>query len=54
MPSFIRFLLPFLIILGSGLIAGCSMSGQKTTSIPWDQPANWEGQIPGMDMSNSH
>jgi hypothetical protein len=31
------------------LAGGCSIQSQKESSIPWNQPASWEGQIPGMD-----
>lgn len=39
----------FACLLGFGaLLAGCSTRGPKQSSIPWSQPAGWEGQIPGM------
>jgi hypothetical protein len=34
------------IALGS-LIAGC-VAPASNSSIPWNRPASWEGQIPGM------
>jgi hypothetical protein len=38
-----------LLLLASGaLIAGCSTNSPRQSSIPWSQPASWEGQIPGM------
>jgi nitrous oxide reductase accessory protein NosL len=41
-----------LIALGS-LLAGCSSDTPEASSIPWNQPADWEGQIPGMSGSGS-
>ena len=41
-----------LIALGS-LLAGCSSDTPAASSIPWAQPAEWEGQIPGMSGSGS-
>jgi ABC-type uncharacterized transport system auxiliary subunit len=29
-------------------LAGCQMTPQNNTAIPWSKPAGWEGQIPGM------
>ena len=38
-----------LLLLALGLaLAGCSITPQKDSSIPWSRPAGWEGQIPGM------
>ncbi len=31
-------------------LTGCSTKSQKQSSIPWNQPASWEGQIPGMSQ----
>jgi hypothetical protein len=31
-----------------GLAAGCTTKTDKDSSIPWNRPASWEGQIPGM------
>ncbi len=40
---------PLLLLAALGaLLAGCQMTPQKDTSIPWSRPAGWEGQIPGM------
>lgn len=41
-----------LISVGS-LLAGCSSDSPQASSIPWNQPADWEGQIPGMSGSGS-
>lgn len=41
-----------LIAVGS-LLAGCSTDSPQASSIPWNQPADWEGQIPGMSGSGS-
>jgi hypothetical protein len=38
-----------LTVLGS-LLAGCSVESPRDSSIPWNRPADWEGQIPGMGM----
>ena len=35
------------------LLAGCSMNSPEASSIPWNQPADWEGQIPGMGSGGS-
>ncbi len=41
------FLVFSLFALGA-LLGGCSTNSPKQSSIPWSQPAGWEGQIPGM------
>jgi hypothetical protein len=51
-PSVKRAAAVLLIAVGA-LLAGCSMQSQNASSIPWDQPADWEGQIPGMSGSGS-
>ena len=38
----------FMLLALGALLAGCSMTPQKDTAIPWSRPAGWEGQIPGM------
>jgi hypothetical protein len=40
----------FAILLASlgAILGGCATNGPKKSAIPWSQPANWEGQIPGM------
>ena len=40
--------LALLLVLLAASLAGCQMSPQKDTAIPWSRPAGWEGQIPGM------
>ena len=41
-----------LVALGA-LLAGCASDSPVASSIPWNQPADWEGQIPGMSGSGS-
>jgi hypothetical protein len=53
MKSFRRYLLPLLAALMAGLAGGCAINSQKDSAIPWNKPADWEGQIPGMG-TNSH
>ena len=36
-----------LLAMGA-LFSGCTTNAPKQSSIPWSQPAQWEGQIPGM------
>jgi len=45
-----------LLLLAFGfLLVGCSMESPRDSSIPWSRPADWEGQIPGMEgMNNAH
>ena len=40
------------IALGA-VLSGCSSETPEASSIPWNQPADWEGQIPGMG-TNTH
>jgi hypothetical protein len=43
--------LPVLILLVlAALLAGCTSGGDKYSSIPQDRPANWEGQVPGLNQ----
>jgi nitrous oxide reductase accessory protein NosL len=38
-----------LLLLAVGaILAGCSTENPSESSIPWNRPANWEGQVPGM------
>jgi hypothetical protein len=37
-----------LLLALAALLAGCTSPQDKYSSIPQDQPAGWEGQIPGM------
>jgi hypothetical protein len=32
---------------------GCSLSSPQNSSIPWNHPADWEGQMPGMNANGS-
>ena len=32
----------------AAFLGACSTNSPKKSSIPWSQPAGWEGQIPGM------
>jgi hypothetical protein len=41
-----------LIALGT-VLGGCSTDAPADSSIPWNRPADWEGQIPGMSGSGS-
>jgi hypothetical protein len=47
-------LLPLLLLALGALLGGCSITSQKDSSIPWNRPADWEGQIPGMGENNAH
>ena len=46
--------LRILLLAIGALWAGCSMQSQRDSSIPWNRPADWEGQIPGMGTNNTH
>lgn len=48
MTSSSKLLVALLLALGGAFVAGCSTHSPKQSSIPWSQPASWEGQIPGM------
>jgi hypothetical protein len=39
-----------LIALGA-LLGGCSINNRTESGIPWNKPADWEGQIPGMGQN---
>lgn len=54
MTSTTRILVLLLAAAGALLAGGCSITSQKDSSIPWNQPASWEGQIPGMDTPQSN
>lgn len=41
-------LLAVLLAVVGCFAGGCSTNSPKKSSIPWSQPAGWEGQIPGM------
>jgi hypothetical protein len=42
-----------LLVALVAVLAGCSSDTPSASSIPWNQPADWEGQIPGMSGSGS-
>jgi hypothetical protein len=43
-----------LLLIALGVfLTGCSMNSPEASSIPWNQPADWEGQIPGMGSGGS-
>jgi type IV pilus biogenesis protein CpaD/CtpE len=42
-----------LLVILAAVLAGCSSETPSDSSIPWNQPADWEGQIPGMTGSGS-
>lgn len=48
MSSFTKPLLILLLAACGAMVSGCSTNSPKKSSIPWSQPAGWEGQIPGM------
>lgn len=48
MTSLPKLLLASLLLACGALATGCSTNSPKQSSIPWSQPAAWEGQIPGM------
>ena len=41
-----------LLFLGT-LLLGCTTRTSRDSSIPWSQPASWEGQIPGISNPDS-
>jgi len=51
-------LLALLIATIALLATGCTTQTANDTSIPWNRPASWEGQVPGMgevgDTSGVH
>jgi type IV pilus biogenesis protein CpaD/CtpE len=51
-PALKRAAAVLLAALGA-LLAGCASDNPAASSIPWNQPADWEGQIPGMTGSGS-
>jgi hypothetical protein len=54
MPSLKKSLIGAVLLAALALWGGCSMQSQTDSSIPWNKPANWEGQIPGMGTDNTH
>jgi len=43
-----RLALGFALLLLGQLFGGCAINPQQDSSIPWQKPADWEGQLPGM------
>ena len=43
-------LIVLLLSLGA-VVGGCSTRAGSKSAIPWSQPAQWEGQIPGMGQT---
>lgn len=48
MNSFQKRVAALLLIGFSVILAGCSTENPSDSSIPWNRPASWEGQVPGM------
>jgi hypothetical protein len=48
MISRLKLIFAFLFAVSGMFVAGCSTRAPNQSSIPWSQPAAWEGQIPGM------
>ena len=53
MKSPLRYAAAILIAALGVVLSGCSMNTPEASSIPWNQPADWEGQIPGMGGGGS-
>lgn len=43
-----KLVLASLLLAIGAMVGGCSTAAPRNSSIPWSQPASWEGQIPGM------
>jgi hypothetical protein len=54
MRSLKKSLIGAILLATLALWSGCSMQSQRDSSIPWNRPADWEGQIPGMGTNNMH
>ncbi len=57
MNLLIKRVLALLLLSLGALLAGCSTQNPTDSSIPWNRPASWEGQVPGMGTtpgSNTH
>ena len=54
MRSLKKSLIGAVLLAALALWGGCSMQSQRDSSIPWNRPADWEGQIPGMGSDNIH
>lgn len=46
-------ILSLLLFALCALLSGCSVDSPRDSSIPWNRPADWEGQIPGMGTGSS-
>lgn len=53
MSSFSGTLLRIFALAALAYLAGCSIQSQKDSPIPWEKPADWEGQVPGMGTEGS-
>ena len=51
MSTLKKSILTLLLVAIGAVVSGCSTNSPKQSSIPWSQPAGWEGQIPGMGQS---
>jgi len=54
MPSLKNYAIGAVLFVTLAVWSGCSMESQRDSSIPWNRPADWEGQIPGMGTNNAH
>ena len=41
-------------LFAAAMLSGCMMQSSKDSSVPWAQPANWEGEVPGMGSNGSN
>jgi len=54
MKSHAKGVVALLLIALGAVLGGCTTGSPVESSIPWNQPADWEGQIPGMSGSGSN
>jgi len=54
MNSLMKCVAALILIALGGFLSGCQMTSPEASSIPWNQPADWEGQLPGMTGSGSN
>ena len=45
-----RALFALVLFVLAGLLSGCTAHDPDAGSVPWNRPASWEGQMPGMGM----